>query len=129
MLRAALAQGTRLGSAVLSPVPMGQIPSYSHMQELRDLELILLNIYEEEHVRARQRKVTGHTQYRAGKERASSSELKESLWTKGLWFYGNLAEAGLVNCGKLVYSGPSHQAQMMQGMRPLVGKISVHILL
>lgn len=45
MLRAVLAQGTRLGRAVLSPVPMGQILSYSHMQELgdRDLEIILLN--------------------------------------------------------------------------------------
>lgn len=44
MLREAL--GTRLGSPVLSPVPMGQMLSYSHMQELRELEIILLNIYE-----------------------------------------------------------------------------------
>lgn len=74
----------------------------------------------EEHVRAQK---GDRTQHRAGKERTLSSELKQSLWTKGHWFYGNLGEVCLVNCGKLVYSGPSHQAQMMQGMGPLVRKL------
>lgn len=57
MLRAALAQGKQLGRAVLSPVPMGQILSYSHVQELgdRDLEIILLNIYEGGTCRGRER--------------------------------------------------------------------------
>lgn len=37
--------GNMAGQGCLSPVPMSQILSYSHMQELgdRDLEIILLN--------------------------------------------------------------------------------------
>lgn len=72
------------------------------------------------------------TQQRAGMERTLSSELKQSPWTKGHYFYGKLGEDDLVIYSKLVYSGPSHQAQMMQEMGLLVGetgKISVHILL